>query len=91
MSSEYFCPPVNLFIYLYFYFHYHYFCFDFNFTPSLPLSTIAIFLFRFVSAEPFTDMKILTETVNQLLPTTAPALESNIHEMGAAGHSDRKS
>ena len=32
-------------------------------------------------------MKISSETENQLLPTTAPALESNIDEKGVAGHS----
>ena len=56
------------------------------FTLSIPLTKATVFLFRFVSTEPITDKKIFTETVNQLLPTTAPALESNVHEMGVAGY-----
>ena len=31
--------------------------------------------------------KISSETENQHLPTTAPALESNVHEKRVAGHS----
>ena len=60
-----------------------------NFTLSIPLTKATIFLFRLVSTEPITDKKIFTETVNQLLPTTAPALESNVHDKGIAGHSPR--
>ena len=32
--------------------------------------------------EPVTDIKIPSETENQLLPTTSPALKLNLHEKG---------
>ena len=50
-----------------------------------------IFLVRLVSTEPVTKMKIPTETVNQLLFMTSPALKSNVHEKGVMGHSSRYS
>ena len=38
--------------------------------PSFPFTTSAILLFRLVSTEPVTDLKIPAETANQILPTT---------------------
>ena len=50
-----------------------------------------IFLFILFSTEPVAYTKITVETVNQLLHTTTPALESNVGEKGFAGHSPRYS
>ena len=50
-----------------------------------------IFFFSLFRTDPVTDMKIPSDTENQLLSTTAPAFESNIHAKGVAGHSPRYS
>ena len=44
-----------------------------------------------LSMEPVIDTKIPTETVNQILPATAPALELNVHQKGVVGGSLRYS
>ena len=72
---------VHLLIYLFII----YYWFDCNYT------TAAIFLFRIVSTEQVTLMKISSKTENQLLRTTASAIESSVQEKGVAGYSPRYS
>ena len=51
----------------------------------------AIILFSLFSTEPDTNMKIPSETENQLLLSIAPALKSNFHKNGISGQSPRYS
>ena len=57
----------------------------------LPLTMAAIFLFSLASTELVTDMKIPSETKNQLLPTTAPVLDSGAYKKGVGRHNPRYS